>query len=531
MKTERFQPTGSNLGATLRQSAKMVFGGDVPNYTILFIDPTSKHAAGSHQMFVVPNITFGRSPRCHVSYGDNYKSVSREHASLTVQGSQFYLNHNPNATNPTLVNGQAIGAGHILNNGDEVQFSANGPKIRFNTSTTKTSTIGLTSRLGSAVGQALKPYKTAVAVLGIFLFGSLAFGGYTFLKTQDLEETTEAQSKEIDNQTKVINNQNDVIAELSEDNKKARDRVNNLNKKQKDIIAKNQELEELVNNPPTYVYTKPPASIDASNGAAVGSSSSGATTSSTVSGSSSDGTINFSTLPTDDVYFLIATRLEVAFEGQLYPILPEEGQVALWSGTGFLTNEGKLITARHVLQPWRYFKDDMEENISILESKGARITIIFYAISKTGDSFSFNSNKAEFDDSQDVLFAGSQKRAMESSSDWAYINFQNRKGSTVIDRKASESLSMGEKIYPLGYSYSLNLQPTSGELKPLLSESLVAQDGLTNRVINTSMRGFGPGNSGGPVFKKVNGKFVVVGIVAAGLGSEIGIIVPVSNLQ
>ena len=156
-KTEQFKSAGSNLGRTIGQSLSMITGKDIPNYSLLFLDATLSRKRGEHETIFMPHIVLGRSSRCHVRYGDDQKTVSREHASITVDGSNFVINHNPSASNPTYVNGRAIGGAHHLQNGDEIQLSSNGPKMRFNASTLKTSTIGLTSRIGQAMSQAVKP--------------------------------------------------------------------------------------------------------------------------------------------------------------------------------------------------------------------------------------------------------------------------------------------------------------------------------------------------------------------------------------
>lgn len=129
MKTQSFNSASSNLGATIKQSMSMIMGNDVSNFTLVFLDPTVNNAANSSQMFVVPNITIGRAGSCHVRYGTQYSSVSRQHASITGNNNQYYLNHNPAATNPTLVNGSPIAGPHLLQNGDTIQFSQNGPRL------------------------------------------------------------------------------------------------------------------------------------------------------------------------------------------------------------------------------------------------------------------------------------------------------------------------------------------------------------------------------------------------------------------
>jgi hypothetical protein len=121
------------------------------------------------------------------------------------------------------------------------------------------------------------------------------------------------------------------------------------------------------------------------------------------------------------------------------------------------------------------------------------------------------------------------KYALPNATDWAYV--QTKTLSEVnANPTLAKNLKAGRELYILGYSYGKALQ-NKGLVKPLFSKAVVAQDGLTGNLINVTNRNFAQGNSGGPVFALNNGKFEVVGIVSAGLGSEVGLIVPVNNLQ
>jgi hypothetical protein len=214
---------------------------------------------------------------------------------------------------------------------------------------------------------------------------------------------------------------------------------------------------------------------------------------------------------------------------------------ANWTGTGFLLSDGKFVTARHVIQSWRYIKGEGKDPESLLmanaaELLGGKVHAEFRASSPSGKSFSFTNEQVKFDDSPDkpgiVLMDGEPvkvKYALPNATDWAYV--QTKTLSEVnANPTLAKNLKAGRELYILGYSYGKALQ-NKGLVKPLFSKAVVAQDGLTGNLINVTNRNFAQGNSGGPVFALNNGKFEVVGIVSAGLGSEVGLIVPVNNLQ
>ncbi|MBK9043449.1 MAG: FHA domain-containing protein [Saprospiraceae bacterium] len=484
--TQQFKSAGSNLGQTIGQSWSMISGKDIPNYSLLFLDETLTRKRGEHETIFMPHIVLGRSSRCHVRYSDEFRTVSREHASITVDGTNFVLNHNPSASNPTYVNGRPVGGSHYMQNGDEIQLSSNGPKMRFNTSALKTSTIGLTSRIGQAMLQATKPYKNALIVLSLLLLGTMVLAGYSIY--QNLQ-TSEQIAKLVDEKTRV----DDEIAKLIVQGNTKTDRYkrlmkekNNLENKLNDLRGKGRVTPESPNtvNEPQTVHLNP----------------------------------NFSDLPTDDIYYIYATKVEAAMGGELEyveadQVWPGEKRAGLWGGTGFLTDDNLFITARHVVQPWRYPNSDWMKRLSYLEANGAILSVTFEALSKNGDRFTFSTKNATFDESSDQLVQNrfeyqgemlsfTSKENTDGSSDWAFIKMNNRKGKCKINRNLSKQLPAGTRLYPMGYSYTLRLQPSGSALKPLLSECITAQDGLTNEVINTTMRGFGPGNSGGPVFIK-----------------------------
>ena len=192
--------------------------------------------------------------------------------------------------------------------------------------------------------------------------------------------------------------------------------------------------------------------------------------------------------------------------------------------------------------------------LSAAEAHGGTIYVSFEAMSTTGKKFSFDSKRVEFDDSTDerIVVATEKrflakdkkvfaKRYKNPSSDWAYIKLGNRKGKTIMNADLSSTLKAGTKLYALGYSYGLGLQSGGTyreaglikyeDIEPQFSEVTVAKNGLTNGVIQVSNHGYGPGSSGGPVYLKNDGSFEVVGIVAYSIGSNLGLIVPVSNLR
>lgn len=598
-RTQQFKSAGSNLGQTIGQSWSMISGKDIPNYSLLFLDETLTRKRGEHETIFMPHIVLGRSSRCHVRYNDEFRTVSREHASITVDGSNFVLNHNPSASNPTYVNGKPIAGAHFLQNGDEIQLSSNGPKMRFNTTSLKTSTIGLTSRIGQAMSQAVKPYKTALLVMSLLLLASIAFSGWNVYK---LSQTTKAYESEIDDVREQV-----IAGKLSleEANKK----IDEISKKEAYVKvidrgerrpAQNNDrdgdriLDQLDKCPDEYGTMRcegcptcdiPPPPVNDQDGDGVpdtmdncptefGTKENNGCPKGIIPPPTDCDNLNdkdvAKILPLNDVVVIIGKRIEVSYGGKSGEIGEKEfyqfkttetleDREGLTIGTGFLTDNGKLLTCRHVVQPWRYYKtagssSDFWRQLNVIEANGGTIRMHFQVLRSDGSRFmDFTSDEAKKSDGDDkIVEHGSKKvkievfgkdskvnipnlidktkEVSEQFSDWANISAETE-GKISLYRTKSNNLEQGEKLYILGYSQGLSLKDKNRRPEASLSHSTVANNSTFNGEIFTSGANAGPGNSGGPAFICVNGEFYCVGIVSAVVGSSNMIVVPIGRVR
>lgn len=522
-KTEQFKSAGSNLGRTIGQSLSMITGKDIPNYSLLFLDATLSRKRGEHETIFMPHIVLGRSSRCHVRFGDEHKTVSREHASITVDGSNFVINHNPSASNPTYVNGRAIGGAHHLQNGDEIQLSSNGPKMRFNASTLKTSTIGLTSRIGQAMSQAVKPYKTALWIMGLLLLGALGLAGYNMYQNAKIEATNKEQANKIANleiEKKAVDAQ---IANLSKDAVKNQRAIDSLSKIKRTISQK------------IYAFTP-----QGSSGTGNNSSSSG------IIGSEDQSTgrsgIAVDGNPIENYYnYIYAIKMKkINYRGDEKKY---QSSVTIynneWAGTGFLTSDGTFVTARHVLESWKWFTGDCATGISVNQEwqeisklyEQKVISFTYEAVSPSGDKFEFTIEDMKADRSCETFKCDLKHVSWTNTfCDWASIKISSRIGKSKIklNRNFSTELKSGTEIFSAGYANGQALQAfDSNNLQPLFVKGTISQSNLVNRAINSDIN-FEHGQSGGPVFalNKSNNNFEVIGIVHGGVGS-ISRIVPI----
>ena len=113
-------------------------------------------------------------------FDESFVTVSRHHAAIVRDGDMWKLVQ-VSKTNSTLLNGRPVTTEWYLQNGDEIQLSVNGPKLGFIIPAGKKGTVGsiaLTRRLSLFRQQALRPYKTALAVLATILLLLAGGGGY-----------------------------------------------------------------------------------------------------------------------------------------------------------------------------------------------------------------------------------------------------------------------------------------------------------------------------------------------------------------
>jgi hypothetical protein len=364
--------------------------------------------------------------------------------------------------------------------------------MRFLASQTKTSTMRLTQRMQMFASQSLRPYRTAVMTLSIVFV--LAIGGLSYFLYQSNQELGIAKKQ--------------IATQIKEQlkNKEAQKVLNdNLAKVNKDLSATTKKLaEESKKNSEILKQVELSKNIKE--------------------------TLD---LYEDDVFYLHMSKLVYRFNGEVNTYKD------LGSGTGFLLDDGRFVTALHCVHPW-YFntKDDAYKILNALKTQGEIVELTLVATSPSGKQMTFSSNDFNYSE------AGLENRTYEIDgddyllkvntdntwkSDWAWIQ-TSQKGKIKSDDFLSKNMEANDRIYVIGYTFGLSQQPVSG-LKPLHSEMAVAQDGLTKGLIKVSGRSFDSGNSGGPAFAiNKDGQLVNIGIISSGR-QVVGQIVPIGNLQ
>lgn len=486
------------LSGSIGAGMGSLFAPGGKKYYILEHKVSSKyHKAGESQEIIVDNIELGRDSHCQVRFDENFETVSRHHAAIVRNGDMWKLVQ-LSKTNKTFLNGRPVKDEWYLQNGDEIQLSVNGPKLGFIIPTGKKSTvgsIGLTRRLSLFRQQALRPYKTAITCLSIVLVlavGSL--GTWNYFLREDLSAHGIMLAEQIDankaNKAKADSLANELVA----NNEKMKGYEDKIADMAKQVAAANARA------------------------AAAWKKAQETTTVGPSSGELSEAS--------KQTYFCITG---LYLNGEC---------VMAASGTAFLLDDGRLVTAQHCVNPY-YFLDSSDETSLILNAimvqNPQAVTCKFIAVSPAGDRIekTFTPNNCPFNmvyslETLGTIDISGQPYAIKmanfsSKNDWATLRV-GKSGGLSFDNSKSTSLPINTHLNILGYPKGVGAENLNN-VSPINSESSVAREGLdTDGCILLSNSETDHGNSGGPVFAKLDGKFVVVGILTGSnrLGSKSG---------
>lgn len=523
------QPYKRSLSGSVGAGMKSVLGGEGKRFYTLVHKVSSKyHKAGESQQIIVDQIELGRDPRCQVRFDESFTTVSRRHAAIVKDGDNWKLVQ-LSKVNSTYLNGHKVQNEWYLQNGDEIQLSTNGPKLGFIIPEGKKGTvgsIGLTARLNLFRKQALRPYKNAIWGMAAALLIIVGVGGFALKNQSDISAE----------QAKLVAQDRAQIDELIAESAVKQEEIDQLRLDQE----QSRKMAEAANRRAAAAEAKAKEIRSAS--VAV------------------DFTDCFK-----DIFFIKLYKITINGE-TVFEVDPDKGW--LICGTGFLLNDGRFVTARHVINPsyysndyhftkrngWSFNANSKEDFLNIKEwltlnflaMRGRDVVFHFKAYSNIS-TISFTDKDFCYDDSQDDknIFTAEEDVTVEVEKeqivmipkgdkvkfgptgkyDWAYIP-SVKGGSLVCDKTTSLNPKQGTTLYIIGYPYG------RGEGNPILSTALCSQNGLdVDGTIMASNDNTEGGNSGGPVFIiGEDGKKYVVGIVSGSI-HEKGRFVPIGHVK
>lgn len=244
-----------------------------------------------------------------------------------------------------------------------------------------------------------------------------------------------------------------------------------------------------------------------------------------------------------DVYFIVVNYIG-SINGQKFSL-------GSCSGTAFLLNDGKLVTARHCIS--ERYDPNLAWNIEDIKSYGGQVQKEVLVYTPTGNTFTLSGDAFVMDEKYDidVVYAkeiDGQKKSHKIKlafpinnskveqalwgTDWAYAKTE-RKGSIVANYNLSKNLKAGTTVHMLGYPKGIGFEDGKQRVEAIYHNMSVSRDGLNDANCIMVSSGADHGNSGGPVFALVGNRLEVVGIVSRGdSDSELyNHLIPLANIK
>jgi pSer/pThr/pTyr-binding forkhead associated (FHA) protein len=561
---------GSGLGSVL--------GGSGKQYFILEHKNSSKfHRVGESQEIIVDQIEIGRDPKCQVRFDDSFTTVSRRHAAIVRYGDKWKLIQ-LSTTNPTFLNGVKVENEWFLQNGDEIQLAAGGPKLGFIMPQGNKSSVGslkLTRRLSLFRQQALQPYKTAITLLSILLclvvLGSVGWGYYSYTKQEKLLVENERLGTELNELNKkaasiedkssteyqeVVKQTEAVAAKLAQSNSQ-------LYAENRRIRRDFEDMQSQMDEAPRAATPAGRTTSGAATSAAARTGSTGAASESGAAGIHGEALAGTREAGGNAIGNALQSARDInSYSGYVFAIQLEKTEVKELNGrshviieplpklvgTGFLLNDGRFVTARHVVEPWFYYNVKLDysifdvynrfrlENLNQIANNGGTVVAHYTAVSSSGKRIAFNSSLARINRTTDKVESQQAGRrgarlvrrtAVLDDTDWAVYQTLERSGYSH-DRALSMNLDIGTVLSVQGYPWGRGADEAV-QVTPIYSTCNVARNGLdVNGTIMVSNDNTERGNDGGPVtVVSSDGTYQVIGILSGSSFAK-GRIVPIS---
>lgn len=563
---------GAGLGA--------IFNATGRTYYILEHKTNSKfHHAGESQKIIVDQIEMGRDSSCQVRFDEAFETVSRKHAAIVRDGANCKLIPLSN-TNATLVNGQPITGERILNSGDEIRLSSQGPVMGFIQPQGQQSlvkSIGLTERMNLFRKQALRPYKTAIWILFIVLI--LAVGGLVAwnlyqaknyelqledmkIEQQIISDEMAAKDAEITALMKQLDNAESRAQMTEAEVRKANEAIAQYENEKAELEKKQQAIEESIKQLNKKVSDTPaqkPASKPAKKSEPVAE---------TVTETAQETAAPVQAADIKDcynsVYYVKMDDVSV-FDNENKELVKFTTDYLI-GGTGFLLDNGRFVTARRVIEPWFYYsgtkslgKDrrgvpwTFADIQAALSRDGFKVVANYTAYAPNGMNFKFKNTDVRgdkaFESTESYYTLEAYKLNVSlyrifrtqtvklkrydktTKADWVSMakTDQLQKGNGLaFDTAYSVSPVGGNEVVILGYPLGAGMK-NSESVNPDKRVNNINVTGLNDKgVIELASRRYQEGNDGAPVLMNKDGKWVVIGILSHTDSADRDVVVPIS---
>ena len=405
-------------------------------FILEFKSATASQKVGDQIKVTEDAVVIGRDNSCQIQLDESCATVSRQHAKIERDGSQYKVIA-LSQTNSTFVNGAPVKGERYLNNGDELKFSSQGPTVIFKSTdpratvavdatATKATQAAATVRNAAPAAPAKKKSNMPMIIAAVLVVAAIVAGVVFFLnkKKDEKPATTE------------------VVAAPG--------------------------IETCYNS----------------------------------------------------IYYIKVNDISVYSANKTLVMTFNTDKVI--SGTGFMLNNGKFVTAKSVIEPWLVVENgvvgsDSDKRVwtyNELIKAGYDVVTNCTAYTAAGTSFKFSNT--------DCVVS-------TDGSDWATIAKADQLstvGGLEMDAEWSVAPKHGTECQIAGYLPNTdiqNLQPSA--FKNAVNVTELNKD---NMIELTSQR-WQEGLSGSPIIIEKDGKLVVIGIATKSNIVDRDVVVPIAN--
>ena len=532
----------NTIGSGLRSLSTL----SKPKYILEHLTTDNRFTQGEKHNILVDYIEFGRSNRAYLQFGEDQDIVSRNHAAIVKEGEGYVLQQ-LSEVNQTLLNGRPVNQQWFLQNGDVIQLSTTGPKIKFIVPSGISPVSPIWDQARALFKQMIKPYRNGM--IGLSMVVMLAIGsfvGWEYLQGQQLEQRL---TKLVEADQQIVKNINTFAAKQDSINFKFLGSLTELKVTLDENITKiDRDMRQLRSSTSSKVrrVREDIENRVRENETALRQEMESRIASLPVGDNLYEGIIQLSR----DVFFLsIEFGLKNTQTG-------EKQVIGRGSGSGFLLSDGQFVTARHNIDFWAYGIDigaidlnnptvlaNLLKNNNLGDPRKPYTQI--KAISNSGKSFTFTESDFIMNREQDEIYEGdvqgsSLKIAVEGQSNLDYaVATVNDTGSLDAAYDLADDLPIGQRLIIAGFPRGMGALDAEdfSDFTPIYADEEKSHPGLRSQGIIVCPLTAAAGNSGGPVLIKENGEFKVIGILTLGLYDDDGKgvafngIVPISNIR
>lgn len=569
---------GAGVGAIFNASGRRY-------YILEHKTESAFHHAGESQKIIIDQVELGRDGSCQVRFDESFATVSRRHAAIVKEGENWKIIP-LSQTNATFVNSMPISTETILHNGDEIKLSSNGPVMGFiipQGEQSMVKSIGLTERMNLFRKQALRPYKTALWIMGIVLL--LAVGGlltYNILQSKAYEAEMAAANEKIDAAQVELDSQKAKLAEAEDAARLAEEKLAELENNANATEAEIEAAKASARNAQYAAATARAAAQKASEDFASAQAELAALQEEETEAPAAKKTTVIEEAETEaeevvevakefsdlkecynSVYFVRMDDISV------YDMNNKEAvrfnTENLIGGTGFLLSDGRFITADRVVEPWFYYSDTKLgrrnshdwtfTDIQVCANAGLKVVANFTAYSPSGSSFKFKNTemtqKASHKDNVNFYTTetvsiplGYLRTLVKENSivvywhnvhpsvDWATLaksdQLNNVKG-LMFDKAFSMSPKAGVEVSILGFPLEAGFVDSHVVVPQDLRNNINVANLNDEEVIELSSRRWKVGNDGAPVLYCKDGQWTVIGVLSHTDSADRDVVIPIAR--